>query len=424
MELTEANLEKISNLGIQTPKYSRNDLKRSIVHIGLGNFHRAHQACYLNDLINQTDCKEWSITGLEIRGNPLMKSSFPKQSCLYTLTERSSTDSKTRVIGSIVDYVYAADDAGLALKTLMSEEVKIVSLTVTEKGYNQDKRTGKLDLSHPEILHDLDRKNSPKTAVGLISWAIKLRREAGVPEFTVMCCDNLSENGEMLKSLVSQFVKKLDSGNLELIEFVDKQMCFPNTMVDRITPATSNETRNYVKSLGIVDEVPVMSEDFIQWVIEDKFSRGRPNWGILDNVSLVADVVPYELIKLRILNAGHFALSYPAALLNIQKVDDAMNVELLSNFVASYMTSVEPSLPKGLLDVQEYKTTVVQRFKNPAISDQIERLLMDGSSKFNEFVCGALEFLVENGCDYRAQYGKMEKKCILKEKWNFWVKLT
>ena len=179
MELTEANLEKISTLGIQTPKYSRNDLKRSIVHIGLGNFHRAHQARYLNELINQTDCKEWSITGLEIRGNPLMKSSFPKQDCLYTLTERSSTDSKTRVIGSIVEYVYAADDdAGLALKTLMSEEVKIVSLTVTEKGYNQDKRTGKLDLTHPEIVHDLDSKNPPKTAVGLISWAIKLRKEA------------------------------------------------------------------------------------------------------------------------------------------------------------------------------------------------------------------------------------------------------
>ena len=335
-----------------------------------------------------------------------MKNNFPKQDCLYTLTERSSEKSETRVIGSIVDYVYAADDQTLGLKTLLDEDVRIVSLTVTEKGYNQDKRTKNLDLNHPEILHDFQFPNSPKTAVGLISQAIKLRFETGVAPFTVMCCDNLSENGLMLKKLVLQFAENMNFKDVErkqdLLSFIKSQVSFPNTMVDRITPATSKQTRDFVtSSLKVNDQVPVMSEDFIQWVIEDDFSNGRPNWEILDDVSLVHDVVPYELIKLRILNAGHFALSYPAALLKITKVDEAMNNKNIENFVKTYMTSVEPTLPTSLLDLKSYKNTVCERFKNPAISDQIERLLMDGSSKFNEFVCGALEFLVLNGLDYR-----------------------
>merc|ERR1712226_483027 len=399
--LNQQNLDILSKNIKNTPKYDRKSLPKSIVHIGLGNFHRAHQAFYLHELSNLTQQKNWGLCGVEIRPNPIMEENFRNQDFLYSLIMKSKSTEETAIVGSIVDYVYAANDTSKALDTLCAPETRIVTLTVTENGYNQDKTTGNLNFSDPDIVHDLSNQTHPKTAVGLISRSIQKRKKLNLNPFTVMCCDNLSENGQMVKKVILQFCEKL--GDTDLCQYIKETIPYPNSMVDRITPARSPKNESYLKSqYDLEDKIPVMSEDFIQWVIEDKFVNGRPEWEKLPGVTIVKDVVPYELVKLRILNAGHFALSYPAALEKIANVDDAMNCQHLEKFVSDYMDSVIPSLPKNIpgINIQEYKAKVIERFKNPAISDKIERLLKDGSSKMSEYVCDAVRFLVENNLDY------------------------
>lgn len=373
-----------------TPKYDRSKLPRSIVHIGMGNFHRAHQAYYLHELTKFTNQQDWGICGVEIRPNPAMQAHFKNQDTLYSLIMRSADAVETTVVGSVIDYIYAADDTSLAVQQMCSEETRIVSLTVTENGYNQDKRTGKLNLNHPEIVHDLENATHPKTAIGVITRALQQRKLKNLKPFTVMSCDNLSENGDMARNCVLAFAEIIDS---DLAIWISQNVTFPNSMVDRITPVANPKNEQYLlDSYNLVDKLPVMAEDYIQWVIEDKFCNGRPEWQKLNaarpkyfNISINQNwqlCQPYELIKLRILNAGHFALSYPAAFRGIRKVDQAMADPELEHIVSAYQDSIMPSLidDKNVRQVfhidengkceyiENYKKTILKRFKEPFLN--------------------------------------------------------
>jgi len=404
MDLKTSNLAKIeSNLDICD--YNRS-IPASIVHLGMGNFHRAHQAYYLHQLLNKNfeTNKEWGLCGVEVRPNPRFKEYFEKQDTMYTLIMRSAQASEDVLIGSIVKYIYAVDNTNLAVEQIAAETTRILSLTVTENGYSQDKRTGKLALNSEVIQEDLLELNKkipcPKTAVGLMVAGLKIRFERKMKGLTIMCCDNLKKNGEMCEDLVLTLAGEISE---HLVAWIKENVTFPNSMVDRITPASDPKNEEYLlEKYGYIDKLPVMGEDFIQWVLEDNFCQGRPEWEKV-GVTMTNDVIPYELTKLRILNAGHFTLTYPAALLDYDLVDEVLLKEnLVTDFVLRYMDQVGESLPKCEIDVPSYKLRVIERFQNPAISDQVERLLKDGSSKIMEYVAHGIRALIESSKNYSA----------------------
>jgi mannitol 2-dehydrogenase len=371
--------------GIATPKYDRGALKAGIVHIGLGNFHRAHQAVYLDDLFGSGRDHDWAIIGAGVRdADRVVREKLGQQDWLTTVVEREAAGSKARVIGPHVDFIQPGDVAA-TLDVLSRPEIRIVSLTITEGGYYISPATQEFDSAHADILFDAKHIDAPKTVFGLIVAGLVRRRAAGIAPFTVMSCDNIPGNGHVCENAVAGLAELVDP---ELARWIRADVAFPNSMVDRITPATTDRERaTLLDKFGLQDNWPVFCEEFRQWVLEDKFPAGRPALEKV-GVTFTSDVAPYELMKIRILNGGHAAISYPAALLDIHFVHQAMAdpqiAAYLERLTEREIIPVVPP-PPGV-DLGDYQRLIARRFTNPMIEDTIPRLCFDGSNRQPKFI--------------------------------------
>jgi mannitol 2-dehydrogenase len=384
VKLSAAALGRLPK-GVAAPGYDRADLRAGIVHIGVGNFHRAHQAVYLDDLFASGRDHDWAIIGAGVREYDIdMRAKLAAQDYLTTVVEQEAQATTVRVTGSMIDFVKPFDVAAM-LEVLSRPSIRIVSLTVTEGGYCIDPATQTFDPRHPEIAYDAAHFDAPKSAFGLIAAGLKRRRKAGVAPFTVMSCDNIPGNGHVCQNAVAGVAELADP---ELAAWIHANVAFPNSMVDRITPATTDRERAILKDqYGVEDNFPVFCEQFRQWVVEDKFPAGRP---ALETVgaTFVADVAPYELMKIRILNGGHAAIAYPAGLLDIHFVHEAMEDKQIATFLETLtkreILSVVPPPPGVSLEAYRFK--VAERFANPKIGDTVARLCLDGSNRQPKFI--------------------------------------
>ncbi|CAM9198775.1 unnamed protein product [Phaeothamnion confervicola] len=401
VQLSQESLKKLP-ANIVKPMYERplGDpafVENFICHLGVGGFHRSHEAVYTDDLLNSGMQPRWAICGMGLmEWDAKMYLTLKSQDYLYTLLSRGHNQQQARVIGSIVDFVHAPEGHAAAIARLAHPSTKIVSLTVTEKGYCQDV-AGNLDTAHnafvkADLEGDLQR---PKTAIGMVVAALRARRLAGTPSFTVLSCDNLPENGDKAKHVVLQMAGLVDP---DLRRWVEGNTTFPNTMVDRITPVTEQEhidilARDYM----VRDGWPVIAEDFSQWVVEDNFCFGCPDWDQVGAL-LVKDVRPYEFMKLRLLNGGHSALSFMGLMCGYHYVDDAMADPSICSFVQAFFGEVERTLrPVPGVDLSAYQRKLVERFSNPYIKDKLARLAEDGSQKVLNTMRDAIAELTKQG---------------------------
>ena len=393
IRLNDANLSRI---GAAVPHYDRAALTGGIVHFGLGNFHRAHQAVYLDRLMNAGEGHDFAIIGAGVMpSDARMREVLLAQDCLYTVVEQSADRSDPRVIGAMIDHLPAADAAAIVAR-LADPAIRIASLTITEGGYFIDAKTGHFDPAHPAIAHDGAHPDAPRTVFGMLVAGLAARRRAGVMPFTVMCCDNIPHNGVVTREAVVETARLSDPG---LADWIAANVSFPNGMVDRITPATSDRERAMIRDdFGIADDTPVFAEDFIQWVLEDDFPAGRPALEKV-GVQFVPDVTPYEMMKIRILNGGHAILAYAAGLMDIHFVHDAMADPLVAAFLDKVETDevipVVPPVPDT--DLGAYFAKVRERCANPKIGDTVRRLCLDGSNRQPKFIIPTIRDRLERG---------------------------
>ena len=366
------------------PSYDRSRLTAGILHFGVGNFHRAHQAVYLDDLFETGAGEDFAIVGAGVMpSDAAMREKLASQDFLTTVVEQDNNGTAARVTGSMVD-ILPVGDADAIIARLADPAIRIVSLTVTEGGYFVDS-DGHFDPTHPAIATDGANPDAPRTVFGLIVAGLKRRREAGRQAFTVMCCDNIPHNGVVAKSAVVGTARLSDP---VFADWISQNVAFPNGMVDRITPATGQREIDMLKAeFAIDDNWPVFCEEFRQWVLEDDFPAGRPALEEV-GVQFVPDVAPYEHMKLRILNGGHAAIAYPAALMDIHFVHEAMENELIRAFLEKLtrdeIIPVVPPVPNTSLE--EYRQLIERRFANPKIGDTIPRLAQDGSNRQPKFI--------------------------------------
>jgi mannitol 2-dehydrogenase len=387
--LTEANLHAV-RAGIVVPTYARDRLTPSWVHVGVGGFHRAHQAMYLDDLATRHAGTAWGVVGVGLLAeDERMARALAPQQCLYTVVERGAQVETARVIGVLIDYLWAPEQRERVLCRLEDANTRIVSLTITEGGYNFNQVTGEFEASNPEIQEDLRHPSSPRTAFGYICAGLDRLRKAGRAPFTVLSCDNLQGNGDLTRKMIVSFAKLHDRA---LAAWIEANVAFPNCMVDRITPQTTDADRDMVAEVcGIDDAWPVMTEPFKQWVIEDAFSNGRPPLEEV-GVQLVTDVEPYETMKIRLLNASHQAMAYLGYLCGYRYVHEVMGDPLFRTFIERLMREeIAPLLaPVPGVDLGEYQRSLVERFANPKIQDQVLRLCFDGSARMPKFLLPSL----------------------------------
>ena len=376
--------------GVRRPDYDPTQIDIGIVHLGLGAFHRAHQAVYTDDVLAKD--RRWGIIGASLRSADTRDALQP-QDGLYTLVEGDELGERLRVIGALRDVLVAPEAPGALLDVMCRPTVKIVSLTVTEKGYCHDPASGELNVDHPDIRHDLANPLAPRSAPGFLAAALCQRRKRNLPPFTILCCDNLPSNGRTVARVTAAYARLLDR---DLGSFVAEHVAFPSTMVDRIVPATTDDARARIaKSLGLDDAWPVIAEPFIQWVIEDRFPQGRPGWA----ATFAKDVEPFEHMKLRLLNGAHSALVYLGYLSGYETVADAMGDPALARFIADLMDDeAAPTLklPSGT-DVAAYKAALLARFRNPALHHRTWQIAMDGSQKLPQRLLGTARDLLAQG---------------------------
>ncbi|RID92333.1 mannitol dehydrogenase family protein [Gemmobacter lutimaris] len=371
---------------VETPRYDRSKLTPGIVHIGLGNFHRAHMAVYLDDLFNLGLGHDWAILGAGVRApDAKMRDALKGQDCLSTVIELDPAGKTCRRIGSMIDFLPVEPGNASLITAMTQPEIRIVSLTVTEGGYFINAATGQFDPAAPEIMADAANPDAPGTAFGAIVAALKVRRAAGVPPFTIMCCDNLPGNGHVTRAAVVGLARLSDP---ELAGWIDTHVAFPNAMVDRITPATGPRERAMAASFGLADDpVPVTCEPFRQWVVEDHFPAGRPP---LEQVGVTFSdhVHAYEMMKIRILNGGHAIIAYPGGLMDIEYVHEAMAHPLISALLDKVeREEVIPYVPPVPdTDIPAYFDLIRARFANPEVADTERRLCLDGSNRQPKFI--------------------------------------
>ena len=379
--------------GIRRPAYDRRAVKTGIVHLGVGAFHRAHQAVYTDDVLGEDP--RWGIVAASLR-SPDTYDALQPQDGLYTLSVRSQDGEALRVVGSIGRVIVAPRATDDLLDVMADAQTRIVTLTVTEKGYCHDPATGTLNEAHPDIVHDLAYLRTPRSAPGFIIEALRRRRRAGVPPFTVVTCDNLPSNGRTLKRVLTRFAELVDP---DLGRFVASEVSCPSTMVDRIVPATSDQDRERIgQALGVEDAWPVVTEPFTQWVIEDRFPQGRPAWEKA-GAEFVADVEPYEHMKLRLLNGSHSTLAYLGYLAGYETVADTMADPAFVRLVEGLMDEeVTPTLhmPPGA-DLAAYKRALIARFRNPALKHRTWQIAMDGSQKLPQRLLGTVRDRLQGG---------------------------
>lgn len=365
--------------------YDRSRVTPGIVHLGIGAFHRAHMAMYVDEVLRLDP--SWGIIGASLR-RPDTREALAPQDFLYTLLERSAAGTSARVIGSILDVLNAATQRRDLIAAMVDPWTRIVSLTVTEKGYCHDPATGEVDPDHPDVRHDLAAPGEPVSAPGLIVRALELRRAAGTAPFTVLCCDNLPENGKTVRRIAIGLAALRDRG---LADYIADAVSFPSTMVDRIVPATTDEDRRVARDLtGAEDAWPVVTEPFSQWVIEDRFPAGRPKLE-LAGAELVADVRPFELMKLRMLNGSHSTIAYLGYLGGYTYVAEAIADPGIHDLVHGLMTDEAAStLSQDAGTLAAYRDALLERFRNPALKHRTWQIAMDGSQKLPQRLLGTI----------------------------------
>ncbi len=383
---------------VALPSYDPNTLTPGIVHIGVGAFHRSHQAMYLDRLLNTGGHTDWAICGVGLVPSDVhMRDVMAEQNNLYTLaTWHPDGQPEARVIGAICGYLYAPDDMEAVLERLADPATRIVSLTITEGGYNVSDVTGEFDAANPGVMHDLLPDAVPRTVFGVLTEGLRRRRDQGVGALTVMSCDNIQGNGHVAHKALTSFARLKDPG---LADWITEHVAFPNSMVDRITPVTTEAMRQQVADLyGIDDAWPVIAEDFSQWVLEDRFSLGRPPLEQV-GVQLVQDVEPYELMKLRLLNASHQAMSYLGLLAGYSYAHEVCQQGLFRRFLLGYMArEATPTLrPVPGIDLAAYQQELIDRFASTAIQDTLARLVFDGSERIPKFLLPVLREQLASG---------------------------
>ena len=415
MKLNKNNLSQL-DADIALPAYAVESTRQGIAHIGVGGFHRAHQAFYTDALMNSGEGLDWSICGVGLRPeDKAVRDALAQQDYLYTLYELGDTpDTETRVIGSISGMLLAEDGPQALIDKLASPDIRIVSLTITEGGYCIDDSNGQFMAHLPQIQHDLAHPDQPKTVFGFLCAALARRRTAGAPAFTLMSCDNLPHNGAVARKALLAFAALHDA---DLHDWIAANVSFPNAMVDRITPMTSAAHRLQLADEKNIDDAwPVVCEPFVQWVLEDKFVNGRPAWEKV-GVQFTDDVTPYEEMKIKLLNGSHLALTYLGFLKGYRFVHETMNDPLFVRYIRDYMDlDVTPQLASVPgIDLEGYKDTLIERFSNQAIADQLERVCSDGSSKFPKFTIPTINRLI-------VDQGNLERASLVVAAWALYLK--
>jgi mannitol 2-dehydrogenase len=387
---------------LPVPGYNRHLVTPGVVHVGVGGFHRAHQAMYLDRLMNEGKALDWGICGVGVLpADRRMKEALNAQDRLYTLVVKHSDGTlDARVIGSIVDYLFAPDDPEAVIRRMAAAATRIVSLTITEGGYSIHDTTGEFDPTSPDVAGDLRPGAVPRTVFGLVTEALRRRRRAGLAPFTIMSCDNLQGNGRLARRAFTSFARLQDG---ELGDWIDATVSFPNCMVDRITPVTTDADRAEIRSrLGMEDRWPVVCEPYTQWVLEDTFTAGRPPYEDA-GAQLVSDVEPYELMKLRLLNASHQALCYFGYLAGYRLVHEAAQDPAFRVFLLGYMDEeASPTLPAVPgVDLDAYQHTLIERFANPQVGDTIARLCENTSDRIPKWLLPVLRQQLAAGGEIR-----------------------
>ncbi|MFN4204326.1 MAG: mannitol dehydrogenase family protein [Tabrizicola sp.] len=393
---------------VSLPAYDRSRLTPGIVHIGLGNFHRAHMAVYLDDLFNLGLDHDWAVLGAGVReADARMREALKAQGCLSTVIELDPKGKSARRVGSMIDFLPVEPDNAALIRAMSAPEIRIVSLTVTEGGYFINPATGQFDPTHPEILADAAHPH--RTAFGAIIAALKARRAAGVAPFTVMSCDNLPGNGHVTRAAVTGLARISDP---DLAAWIAVNVAFPNGMVDRITPATGPRERALAAAFGLADDpVPVTCEPFRQWVLEDNFPTGRPAFEQV-GVTLTPHVHNFELMKIRILNGGHATIAYPGGLMDIEYVHEAMADPLIRGLLDKVeVHEIIPYIPPVPdTDLGDYYRLIVERFSNPEVADTERRLCLDGSNRQPKFIVPSIR-------DALAAGGSVEGLALVSALW-------
>lgn len=391
------------NLGILSPKvtsltYDRDKVKTSIVHIGVGNFHRSHEAYYTNELMEKHGVLDCGICGVGLLDyDRRIYNILKEQDGLYTLMVKELDGSvNAKVIGSIIEFLFAPENPIAVIEKMAHPDIKIISLTITEGGYNLNEGTGKFDFSNPVIVEDMKNPMSPKTVFGYLTRAMKLRMKRGVGGCTIQSCDNIQGNGDVAKKSLLSYVEKTEP---ELVPWIEENLSFPNAMVDRITPVTvAEDIEKLSEEFLVEDRWPVVCEPFHQWVIEDEFSAGRPAWEKV-GAQFVKDVVPFENMKLRLLNAGHSVLGILGAIHGYKTIDEVAQDTEFSVFLRNFMDKEVSSTlgDLGELNLENYKDSLIKRFKNIHIKDLVSRICLESSAKIPIFLLSTVKEQLKNG---------------------------
>lgn len=430
--LTQQTLGSLPE-AVHVPRYDRGTLSAGILHFGPGNFHRAHQQLYINELMNQGKDLDWAVVGASIMTNDKsLRSILLEQDCLGSVVEQSADKSVARISGAMIDYLPVGDVSAI-LTCLANPSIRIVSMTVTEGGYFMNAQTGLFDITHPAIVADASTIDSPTTVFGIIVNALRARRDKGQQAFTIMSCDNLPHNGVVAQGAVIGLARLVDE---TLAEWIMANASFPNGMVDRIAPATSlREKSLIVDDHGINDGYPVFCEEYSQWVLEDRFVNGRPALESV-GVQFVDDVAPFEAMKIRMLNGGHALIAYSAGLLDIEFAHQSMQHPLVFDFLGKVTKNeIIPTLPVVPdTNLHNYYELISTRFANPKIGDTTRRLCFDGSNRQPKFIIPTLKdrlisgdsidgLVLECALWCRYCYGKTENGAVIEPNDPSWNKL-
>jgi mannitol 2-dehydrogenase len=399
LEIRKLNAENLPFLPkeVEIPGYDRSPVKTGIVHIGVGAFHRAHQALYTDEVLRQ-GATRWGICGIGLlESDRRIMDILQEQDGLYTLLVGQPDGTFTaRVIGSVKEFLFAPENQDVVLEKMAHPDIAIITMTITEGGYNFNAATGEFLLTEPSIQHDMVHPGNPRTIFGYLAGALKRRRDRGISGLTLQSCDNIQKNGDVLKKMLLSYVQATEP---ELADWIDKEVTFPNCMVDRITPVTTPADVERLRSVfGVEDAWPVVCEPFIQWVVEDRYVQGRPAWENA-GVQFVRDVEPYEKMKIRLLNAGHSLLGFLGTLLGCSTVEEAVRNPLLGIFLRTFMDrEVTPLLGRVEgIGLEDYKDSLIRRFGNPNLKDRLSRICLESSAKIPKYLLPTITEQLEKG---------------------------
>jgi mannitol 2-dehydrogenase len=419
IKLNQKNLPLLPG-EVKVPAYDRSNIRTGIAHIGVGGFHRSHEAFYTDQVLNSGGTTDWGICGialLDTESDRKIYQTLVSQDGLFTLLIINPDGTlNPGVIGSITEYLFAPDNPEAVIEKLASPEIKIITLTITEGGYNFNPATGEFQTENPSVQWDLNNPQNPKTVFGYLTQALKLRKERTIRAVTIQSCDNIQKNGDILKKMLLSFVRAAEP---ELTDWIEKNVSFPNSMVDRITPVTKQSDIERLRDIYRFDDAwPVVCEPFIQWITEDNYSQGRPDWESA-GVQFVSNVGPYEKMKIRLLNAGHSLLGFLGSLYGCSTVDEAVNVPFLRTFLREFMDNeVTPLLGSVQgINLEDYKNSLIQRFGNPFIKDQLSRICSESSAKIPKFLLPTIREQLDRG-------GPVKRGTFIVAAWCRYLELT